>query len=102
MTGKGGIGEELLLRLLQGQQEQLTRLSGILERQSEIAGRQNQGRTLVDTKAIGRQENLGGSLEEASRSWKQCSYCLELWLARCPLHLVLGQDSGDGDQGRGP
>ena len=81
MSGKGGTGEELRLRLLQGQQEQLSRLCRILERQNEIAGRQNQGRSLVDTKAIGRPEKLGGSLEKASRRWGQWSYALELWLA---------------------
>ena len=75
----GNPGEKLLLRLLQGQQEQLTRLSRILERQ-ETGPQQGQGKSLVDTKAIGRPEKLGGSLEEASQAWRQWSYRLELWL----------------------
>ena len=37
--------------------------------------------TKVDTKAIGRPEKLGGTLEEASRSWRRWNYRLELWLA---------------------
>ena len=74
----GNRGEELLLRLLQGQQEQLTRLSHILERQ-ETGPQQGQGKSLVDTKAIGRPDKLGGSLEEASKAWRQWSYRLESW-----------------------
>ena len=74
----GNPGEELLLRLLQGQQEQLTRLSRILERQ-ETGPQQGQGKSLVDTKAIGRPDKLGGSLEEASKAWRQWSYRLESW-----------------------
>ena len=76
----GNPGEELLLRLLQGQQEQLTRLSRILERQ-ETGPQQGQRKSLVDTKAIGRPEKLGGSLQEASKAWRQWSYLLEMWLA---------------------
>ena len=34
----------------------------------------------MDTKAIGRPEKLGGTLEEASRAWRQWHYRLELWL----------------------
>ena len=34
----------------------------------------------MDTKAIGRPEKLGGTLEEASRAWRQRHYRLELWL----------------------
>ena len=75
----GNPGKGLLLRLLPGQQEQLTRLSRILERQE--TGQQGQGKSLVDTKAIGRPEKFGGSLEEASKAWWQWSYRLELWLA---------------------
>ena len=32
-------------------------------------------------KAVGRPNSLGGSLEEASRNWRQWNYRLELWLA---------------------
>eukprot|EP00439_Symbiodinium_sp_Y106_P045776 s2346_g5.t2 len=64
----------------EGQQEQLTRLSRILERQ-KTGPQQGQRKSLVDTKAIGRPEKLGGSLQEASKAWRQWSYRLEMWLA---------------------
>ena len=95
-TGGGGTqGEEMLLRLLQGQQEQLQRLQEMMGaqlhgQQQLAAATQNiasstQGasrpRGLIDVKAVGRPSPLGGSLEEASRNWRQWNYRLELWLA---------------------
>ena len=95
-AGAGGTqGEEMLLRLLQGQQEQLQRLQEMMGaqlhgQQQLAAATQNiassaQGasrpRGLIDVKAAGRPNSLGGSLEEASRNWRQWNYRLELWLA---------------------
>ena len=95
-AGAGGTqGEEMLLRLLQGQQEQLQRLQEMMGaqlhgQQQLAAATQNiassaQGasrpRGLIDVKAVGRPNSLGGSLEEASRNWRQWNYRLELWLA---------------------
>ncbi|CAE7627361.1 unnamed protein product [Symbiodinium sp. CCMP2592] len=87
-------GEEMLLRLLQGQQEQLQRLQEMMG--AQVHGQQQlaaatqsfasassatKGRGLIDVKAVGRPSQLGGTLEEASRNWRQWSYRLELWLA---------------------
>ena len=93
-TGGGaGQGEEMLLRLLQGQQEQLARLQEMIgaqmqgqqqlaaATQSVAAASSSRTRGLIDVKAVGRPNVLGGSLEEASRNWRQWSYRLELWLA---------------------
>ena len=93
-TGGGaGQGEEMLLRLLQGQQEQLARLQEMIgaqmqgqqqlaaATQSVAAASSSRTRGLIDVKAVGRPNALGGSLEEASRNWRQWSYRLELWLA---------------------
>ena len=78
MAGAGanpaGTGEQLLMRLLQTQQEQMGQLQALLERSQGPRG------SVVDTKAIGRPEKLGGTLEEASRAWRQWHYRLELWL----------------------
>ena len=78
MAGAGanpaGTGEQLLMRLLQTQQEQMGQLQRLLEQNQRPRG------TVVDTKAIGRPEKLGGTLEEASRAWRQWNYRLELWL----------------------
>ena len=62
------------MRLLQTQQEQMGQLQALLERSQGPRG------SVVDTKAIGRPEKLGGTLEEASRAWRQWHYRLELWL----------------------
>ncbi|CAE6971968.1 unnamed protein product [Symbiodinium sp. CCMP2592] len=94
-TGVGATqGEEMLLRLLQGQQEQLQRLQEMMG--AQVHGQQQlaaatqsfasassatKGRGLIDVKAVGRPSQLGGTLEEASRNWRQWSYRLELWLA---------------------
>ena len=93
-TGGGaGQGEEMLLRLLQGQQEQLARLQEMIgaqmqgqqqlaaATQSVAAASSSRTRGLIDVKAVGRPNALGGSLEEASRNWRQWSCRLELWLA---------------------
>ncbi|CAE7420072.1 RE2, partial [Symbiodinium sp. CCMP2592] len=85
----------MLLRLLQGQQEQLQRLQEMMG--AQVHGQQQlaaatqsfasassaatKGRGLIDVKAVGRPSQLGGTLEEASRNWRQWSYRLELWLA---------------------
>ena len=78
MAGAGanpaGTGEQLLMRLLQTQQEQMGQLQRLVEQNQRPRG------TVVDTKAIGRPEKLGGTLEEASRAWRQWNYRLELWL----------------------
>ena len=86
-------GEEMLLRLLQGQQEQLIRLQEMVGAQmqgqqqltavtqSVAAASNSRPRGLIDVKAVGRPNPLGGTLEEASRNWRQWSYRLELWLA---------------------
>ncbi|CAE7551092.1 unnamed protein product [Symbiodinium sp. CCMP2592] len=74
MAGEGPTGEQLLMRLLQTQQEQMGQLQRLLEQNQRPRG------TVVDTKAIGRPEKLGGTLEEASRAWRQWNYRLELWL----------------------
>ena len=83
----------MLLRLLQGQQEQLARLQEMIgaqmqgqqqlaaATQSVAAASSSRTRGLIDVKAVGRPNALGGSLEEASRNWRQWSYRLELWLA---------------------
>ena len=62
------VGEQLLTRLLLGQ------LQRLLEQGQRPRG------TVVDTKATGRPEKLGGMLEDTSRSWQQWNYRLELWL----------------------
>ena len=90
-TGGGaGQGEEMLLRLLQGQQEQLARLQEMIgaqmqgpqqlaaATQSVAAASSSRPRGLIDVKAVGRPNPLGGILEEASRNWRQWSYRLEL------------------------
>ncbi|CAE7196707.1 unnamed protein product [Symbiodinium sp. CCMP2592] len=84
----------MLLRLPQGQQEQLQRLQEMMG--AQVHGQQQlaaatqsfasassatKGRGLIDVKAVGRPSQLGGTLEEASRNWRQWSYRLELWLA---------------------
>ncbi|CAE7204644.1 unnamed protein product [Symbiodinium sp. CCMP2592] len=74
MAVEGQTGEQLLMRLLQTQQEQMGQLQRLLEQNQRPRG------TVVDTKAIGRPEKLGGTLEEASRAWRQWNYRLELWL----------------------
>ena len=57
MAGAGanpaGTGEQLLMRLLQTQQEQMGQLQALLERSQGPRG------SVVDTKAIGRPEKLG-------------------------------------------
>ena len=92
-AGGTGQGEEMLLRLLQGQQEQLIRLQEMVGAQmqgqqqltavtqSVAAASNSRPRGLIDVKAMGRPNPLGGTLEEASRNWRQWSYRLELWLA---------------------
>ena len=62
------------MRLLQAQQEQMGQLQRLFEQGQRPRG------TVVDTKAIGRPEKLGATLEEASRAWRQWNYRLELWL----------------------
>ena len=74
MAGEAGTGEQLLMRLLQTQQEQMGQIQRLLEQNQRPRG------TVVDTKAIGRPEKLGGTLEDASRAWRQWNYRLELWL----------------------
>ena len=70
-TGAAATDEQLLMRCC--------RHNGTA---SEIAGGQGQRPrgTVVDTKAIDQPVKLGGMLEEASRSWRQWNYSLELWL----------------------
>ncbi|CAE7722011.1 unnamed protein product [Symbiodinium sp. CCMP2592] len=72
MAGAGanaaGTGEQLLMRLLQTQQEQMGQIQRLLEQDQRPRG------TVVDTKAIGRPEKIGGTLEEASRAWRQWNY----------------------------
>ena len=46
---------------------------------NQLGQEQDQGgKSLVDTKAIGKPGKLGGSLKEASKAWRQWSY---RWLA---------------------
>ena len=83
----------MLLRLLQGQQEQLIRLQEMVGAQmqgqqqltavtqSVAAASNSRPRGLIDVKAAGRPNPLGRTLEEATRNWRQWSYRLELWLA---------------------
>ena len=79
---QGTTGEQLLLRVLQAQQEQMQAQQAQMEQLQRLVeqGQRPRG-SVVDTKAIGRPEKLGGTLEEASRAWRQWHYRLELWLA---------------------
>ena len=110
-AGAGGTqGEEMLLRLLQGQQEQLQRLQEMMGaqlhgQQQLAAATQNiassaqasRPRGLIDVKAVGRPNSLGGSLEEASRNWRQWNYRLELWLAIPDARKILSWARGDSE-----
>ena len=83
--GGTGQGEEMLIRLLQGQQEQLARLQEMIgaqmqgqqqlaaATQSVAAASSSRPRGLIDVKAVGRPHPSGGTLEEASRGWRQWS-----------------------------
>ena len=85
-TGGGsgsGQAEQMLMQMLQqqqqlmmGQQAQLDNLARLVERQAPA-----HPRGLVDLKAVGRPESLGGNLDQATSTWRQWSYKYELWLA---------------------
>ena len=78
---QGSTGEQLLLRVLQAQQEQMQAQQAQMEQlQRHMEQGQRPRGIVVDTKAIGRPEKFGGTLEEASRSWRQWHYRFELWL----------------------
>ena len=68
---QGSTGEQLLLRVLQAQQEQMQAQQAQMEQLQRLVeqGQRPRG-SVVDTKAIRRPEKLGGTLEEASRSWR--------------------------------
>ena len=75
-TGGGsgsGQAEQMLMQMLQqqqqlmmGQQAQLDNLARLVERQAPA-----HPRGLVDLKAVGRPESLGGNLDQATSTWRQ-------------------------------
>lgn len=82
-TGPGAGPQELLLQMLQQQQQMMGQQQAQLNVLTRLVEKQSSGQTrgVVDLKAVGRPEPLGGTLEEACSAWRHWSYKYELWLA---------------------
>ena len=100
MAGAGanlaGTGEQLLMRLLQTQQEQMGQLQRLLEQNQRPRG------TVVDTKAIGRPEKLGGTLvdgvtpEKVQEFNRQLEVVLGTLTMDTPGDITMNSSPGSG------